>query len=95
MMKKSKGKFSLEVLKYNALDLRKKYQLPYKIVYFIEQLTIDDSIEWLNHLKEQCELMLRVKGFYKRHPDIEEQYNKSICEDYLKFKGYLKWLVFN
>lgn len=81
----AKGKISLAILKYNALKLRKTWQLPYKLVYFITSLDKDSSLEWIHYLTMQSEHYLRVKGYYKKYPDIEAEVNKIIEKDFKDF----------
>lgn len=79
------GKIKLEVLKYNALKLRKNFQLPYKLVYFINQLTSDSDINWFKYLISMSEHLLRVKGYYKKYPIAEQDANEQLSSDYRKF----------
>lgn len=83
----AKGKIKLEVLKYNALQLRKKRQLPYLLVYYITQLTSDSNINWTSYLMTMSEHLLRVKGYYKKYPVAEQDANEQIKHDYYKFNN--------
>lgn len=82
-----KSKVSLAVLKYDALRLRKKFQLPYKLTYYIMQLTKESDVNWVNYLIHQSEHMLHIPKYYKKYPDIERECNEIIESDYKKFMG--------
>lgn len=85
-----KNKSKLAMLKYQAIKLRANYQLPYKLVYYISQLTKDSPVELVRYLAYQSEHMLRVKGYYHKYPKVEEMYDKDVTEDYNKI-----WAKFN
>lgn len=84
----SKNKIKLSVLKYNALKLRGDNQLPYLLVKCILELKNEDSESYVRFLMNQCEHAMRTKGYYKKFPDIEKQYNdelrKMLKQDFLK-----------
>lgn len=54
-------------IKHNALKLRSKYQIPFRLYYLISQLTINSDLEYIRLLIELSELYLRVPNFYKKH----------------------------
>ena len=84
-MKDKNNKFKLPVVKYKALQLRNFHQIPFQLCYFIQKLDSNSDIEWIKYLIGQTEMMLRVRGFYKKYPQIEEEFNKVIIEDSKKF----------
>ena len=72
------NKFKLSVIKYNALKLRGNYQLPYLLVQCIDDLKDNDEVSYVRFLMNQCEHALRSKGYYKKYPQIEKQYNEEL-----------------
>lgn len=80
----AKGRIKLEVLKYNALKLRRSFQLPYQLVYYINQLTFDTDVKWVSYLVSMSEHLLRVKGYYKKYPQAERDANAQLKQDYIK-----------
>lgn len=83
----AKNKLKLEIVKYNALKLRRTYQLPYQLVYYITQLNELDNVEWVTYLMSMTEHLLRVKGYYKKYPQAEQEANTQLKHDYFtKFK---------
>lgn len=85
-MKKKQNKISISILKYNALKLRANYQLPFKLTQYIVELKADDDINKFIFLSHASEHYLRVKGYYKKYPVIEKQYNTIIASEYEKIK---------
>lgn len=81
----AKSSLKLEVVKYNALKLRKNYQLPYQLVYYINQLDKESDINWVKYLVSMSEHLLRVKGYYKKYPIAEEDANEQLRNDFNKF----------
>lgn len=81
-MKKSHNRkgFLLGNVKNKALLLRKNYQIPYKLCYYIQHLTIESSDDLIKYLMSLCEHCLRIKGYYKKYPDIESSVNNEIDE---------------
>lgn len=73
-----KNKIKLSVIKYNALKLRGNYQLPYLLVQCIYVLKDNDEVSYVRFLMNQCEHALRSKGYYKKYPQIEKQYNEEL-----------------
>lgn len=81
------NKAKLEVVKYYALQLRGRYQIPYRLCYHITQLEKDSDLKLVEYLLDACEHYLRVRGYYKKFPQIEEQANKEIEEGYRALLG--------
>lgn len=79
--KKSNNIVQLSYLKYNALKLRNNYQIPYKLCYEITKLDKDSSKEVILYLSQCAEHYLRIKGYYKKYPALEEQVNTIISEE--------------
>lgn len=79
---KKKIKNQISSLKYNAIKLRANYQLPFKLCYYITQLSETSDISWIEYLMAQCEHMLRVKGYYVRYPYIEQQFDDDITAEF-------------
>ena len=78
----NKNKKLLVQLKTNSYKLRVQGSLPFQLVYYISQLDESSPIDWINYLKQQCEHMLRIKGYYNRYTDIEKQFDEVIKKDY-------------
>lgn len=88
MKKKTKtNKARLEVVKYKALQLRGRYQIPYRLCYHLTQIDKDTDFEVVEYLLCTCEHYLRVRGYYKKFPQLEEQANKEIEEGYRALLG--------
>lgn len=85
--KTKKNKAKLEVVKYYALQLRGRYQIPYRLCYLITQLEKGSDLELVEYLLDACEHYLRVRGYYKKFPQIEEKANKEIEEGYRALLG--------
>lgn len=83
------GNIYLSKIKTNAVKLRGNYQLPSKLVYYIMQLSTDCNEYWIQLLMEYSEIWLRIKGFYKKYPSYEREYNDIITEkhDMLREQG--------
>lgn len=71
----------LSALKTNAIKLRNSYQLPFYLTYAITKCNYDTDVKVIVYLREQCEHMLRVKGYYHRYPKVAEQFDELIKAD--------------
>lgn len=80
-MSKKTSKFKLFQIKTKALDLRKNYQIPYKLMYYISKLDDNSSEEVVKFLLSSTEHLLRVKGYYRKFVDIEHQVNASLEQE--------------
>lgn len=88
-MKKAKNnKTLIWILKNKALELRKNYQLPFHLTKLIYSLKGDEKVSYVVVLKELTEQWLRIKGFYKRYPNMEDIAKLSI-QDTLKNMGFI------
>lgn len=59
-------------LKYNALILRNRHQLPFYLVGLIVDLTGKENDAYIGCLMRFSEIYARVRGFYKKYPDSEK-----------------------
>lgn len=73
----AKGGFKLARIKFNALELLKRHQLPLYLVHLINNLTGNENDAYIRCLMQFSEFYCRVRGFYKKYPDIE----KSVTEE--------------
>lgn len=73
-----KRKITIATLKYRALQLRNNYQLPFYLVYLINQLDGDEETKYLNYLKECALHYLRTKNYYRLFPSIEKETEHAI-----------------
>lgn len=76
-----KSGFKLARIKFNALELRKRRQLPFYLVYLINNLTGNENPSYIAVLIQYCELYCRVRGFYKKYPDKENLYTEEIKQN--------------
>ena len=81
-MKVKNVKVNLSLLKYNAIKLRVQHQLPFKLVYYITQLNEHSDVDWVAYLMAESEHLLRVKGYYLRYPEIEQQADDVITAEF-------------
>ena len=81
--KKKMVRTKLAFIKYNALKLRANYQLPLKLTARINNLTGEEDLYYIKYLMDWSEALLRVKGYYKRHP-IESKMSDEQVEKGLK-----------
>lgn len=79
---------SLAIIKYNNVKLRGGYQLPLFLSSCIDKLTKEDKEDYVSFLLSQCELYMRVKGFYKKYPSLDREYSELIKKE-LKERSYL------
>lgn len=80
----SKNKKNLSALKFNAIKLRNNHQLPFFLAYAITKLDKDSDIKVVEYLMKQSDHMLRVKGYYKRYPEIGKKYDELVKSDLSK-----------
>lgn len=73
-----KQKIKLSNLKYKALELRAKRQLPYQLVQYINDLTDKSDVKYLQLLMQLTEHYLRVPKYYAKYKQAEEQANEDI-----------------
>ena len=81
-MKTIKNNLKLSKIKGYAIRLRSNYQLPYYLCYLIRNLDSTSSDSYIESLKRDSEHFLRIKGYYKRYPMIEEETNTLLKEKY-------------
>lgn len=86
-MNKARLKLALGRIKFKAYELYKNRQLPYALVEAIDSLNADDQYleNKIRLLDELSRHYLRLKNYYKRYPEAEDQANKDI-ENILKEK---------
>lgn len=82
-----KHKITIATLKYRALQLRNNYQIPFYLVYLINQLQGTEETKYMNYLKECCLHFMRTKNYYRLFPSIEKEAEHSIKEG-LKSLGF-------
>lgn len=68
----------LSTLKVKALELRARGQLPYQLVKYIYDLNDKSDVKLVTLLKELSLHYLRVQGYYRRYPQVEESANIEI-----------------
>lgn len=73
-----KQKIKLSNLKYKALELRAKRQLPYQLVQYINDLTDKSDVNYVQLLMNLTEHYLRVPRYYAKYKDAEYQANEDI-----------------
>lgn len=73
------NKTKIAQIKYQALKLRTNRQLPFYLVKLINELTGDESIQYVQWLMQMSKHYLRLKNYYKEFPETEK-----IAEDQLK-----------
>ena len=78
MTMKASDKLRLARIKTNAIKLRVNSQIPSYLMYLINKLDENSSIDLIKSLMGQCEHLLRVKGYYKKYPTIEKQVNEEL-----------------
>lgn len=83
-MNKAKINLLIGRLKNNALKLRGTNQLPSYLIYLILKLDKNTSEDIIRYLMACSEHMLRLKGYYKKYPSIEAQYNNELKEYFKK-----------
>lgn len=79
-----KNKSKIATIKYNALELRKNYQIPYVLCNIIMELDKDSREELIVWLMAQSENLIRIKGYYKKYPDIEKAVNETLESEFNK-----------
>lgn len=82
-----KNKTTITMLKYYALKLRANRQLPFYLCYLIQRLDGTEEVNYISFLKQLSEHLLRIKNYYKRYPQAEDEAEKSIKEGLTKL-GY-------
>lgn len=75
---KASDKLILARIKTNAIKLRVNAQIPSYLMYLINKLDENSSVDLIKSLISQCEHLLRVKGYYKKYPSIEKQVNEEL-----------------
>ena len=73
-----KSKHNLTIIKYKSLELLRTHQLPYKLVFYIQHITPVTPDHIVKYLLDSSEHLLRVKGYYKKYPQIEKELNRTI-----------------
>ena len=86
MAKKKSNKIKLAVVKYKALELRANRQIPLQLAHHINLLTNDDDKAWIEYLMIQSQHMLRVKGYYKKFPSLEKEFNDIIVKAFEEYQ---------
>lgn len=84
---KKKHKITIATLKYRALELRKNYQIPFYLVYLINQLDGTEETKYIQTLKEFSMHTLRVKWYYKLFPNAEKE-TELVIKNGLKKLGF-------
>jgi len=92
MSKKSglKERILLARLKYKTLDLYSNGQLPFALVKYIDNLTLDDDVDYVKMLMSCVDTCLRVRGYYHNHRQEEKEINLIIenkVKDYFVSKN--------
>lgn len=85
--KQKANKTKIAQVKYQALKLREKKQIPYYLTKLITDLTGDESAEYVIWLVNMSEHYLRIKGYYKKYPEAEAECEKQLKESKLNL-GY-------
>lgn len=80
-------KNSLARIKGIAIKLSVNKQIPVYLASLINKLTIDTPKNVVNYLMSQSEHMLRLKGYYKKYPMVEQEFTRQLKEDLIKL-GY-------
>lgn len=80
-------KNSLARIKVNAIKLSVNKQIPVYLASLINKLTIDTPKNVVIYLMSQSEHMLRLKGYYKKYPKVEQEFTRQLKEDLIKL-GY-------
>lgn len=75
-----KSRINILLIKQKSLELLKNSQIPFKLAYYIQGVDYKTDEKIIVYLVGCSEHYLRVKGYYKRHKDIEREYNKQIEE---------------
>lgn len=86
-MTKKEKKMLLRIKK-SSLELYTKNQLPRCLVSMVQKLDDRSSIDLITFLSEQCEIYLRVVGFYKKYP-LENQKVDNEVHLRMKEKGLI------
>lgn len=74
----AKNGFKIARIKFNALELRKRHQLPFYLVYLINNLTGNENDAYIGCLIRFSEDYCRVRNYYKKYPDFEKVANEQI-----------------
>lgn len=82
IQKKKSNKSKIAILKYQALKLRANYQLPFYLVYLINQIDDQTPVVVVQFLMTQSEHLLRTKGYYHKYPKIEDDCDRLLKEEY-------------
>lgn len=80
-------KNSLARIKVNAIKLSVNKQIPVYLASLINKLTINTPKNVVIYLMSQSEHMLRLKGYYKKYPKVEQEFTRQLKEDLIKL-GY-------
>lgn len=73
-----KRKITTATLKYRALELRRNYQIPFYLVYLINQLDGTEETKYIQYLSEVALHTMRTKNYYRLFPDMEKEAEQSI-----------------
>ena len=88
--KAKNNKAAIIFLKNKALEARKYSMLPFFLTKLIYALTGAESVRYINGLKECTEKMLRIKGFYKKYPDAEDDAKKHVIAIMSKYGFFVQ-----
>lgn len=89
MMKAKNNKAAIRFLKNKALEARKNFMLPFYLTKLIYALKGDETVRYVNLLKEFTERLLRLKGFYQKYADEEQRATRYIRAE-LAVHGFFK-----
>lgn len=77
-----KNKIKISVLKHKALQLKVNYQIPYVLYQLIMQVDSNCTESHIHRLTRLSEFYIRIKGYYKRYPLIEREYNALLKQEF-------------
>lgn len=80
-------KNSLVRVKTNAIKLSVNKQIPVFLASMINKLTLETPKNVVLYLMSQSEHMMRLKGYYKKYPDVEKDFTEVLKKD-LRAMGY-------
>lgn len=66
--------------KNSAIKLRVEYMIPSELVRAIYKLDDRATEKDIRYISELIEHYIRLKGYYKRYPQIEKKFNEEIIE---------------
>jgi len=77
---KKLNNLQLSRLKSKALELNKSHQIPFVLAREIFELKVDYDSKYVALVMTLTEKFLRVKGYYKKYPQEEQEATKVIKE---------------